>query len=218
MALNWSGLPFIFTAGVFTLLSPCSFPLLPAYISYYIGSKTQLGKVVLSGVVCSTGLILVFCMIGLAAVAARALISPYIGLLEIIAGIIIIGLGVAMLKQLTIPTHFVNVLPSRRRGYLGLFFYGIAYGMAAIGCSAPIFFSTVLYAILARGYMDGLFTFIVYALGMGGPLILLTYLIANAKKMLLDKIRRVMPQVQRFSGILLILIGIYLIAFYYYTH
>ncbi len=192
--------------------------MLPAYISYYIGSETSLRGAVPSGIVCSLGLISVFSLIGLAAVAARALIYPYLHLLEIAAGVIVIGFGVAMLVKVNISVASISVQPSTRRGYVGLFLYGIAYGMAAVGCSAPIFFSIVIYAIVAGGPIQGMLTFMVYALGMGVPLTVITYLVAKAKKIILDKIRSFMPSIQRFSGILLILIGTYLIITYYYTY
>lgn len=218
MALDWFRLSFIFTAGVFALLSPCSYPMLPGYISYYLSSNTQPRRAILSGIVCSSGLISIFSLIGSVAIVARTLIQPYLNLLEIAAGAIIIAFGVAILKKVTIPIPSIHIQPSRRRGYLGLFSYGIAYGMATIGCSAPIFFSIIFYTILAQEPLGGLLTFVVYALGMAAPLMVITYLVAKAKRILLDKIRSAMPSLQRFSGIFLILIGSYLIAFYYYTN
>jgi cytochrome c-type biogenesis protein len=36
-------LAFAFTAGVFTFFAPCSYPLLPGYLSYYLGEHTPAG-------------------------------------------------------------------------------------------------------------------------------------------------------------------------------
>ena len=35
--MNLSLLVFAFTAGLISFFSPCAFPMLPAYISYYLG-------------------------------------------------------------------------------------------------------------------------------------------------------------------------------------
>ena len=219
MHLEWSGLVFAFTAGVFTLFSPCSFPLLPGYISYYIGTETILKKAIPSGIVCSLGLILVFSLVGLVVMAAHILIQPYLNIIQIIAAIIIIIFGIIMLTKVTIPRITIPIQPSKRKGSLGLFIYGVAYGMAALACSSPIFFSVMFYATLAGGAMQGLVTFIVYALGMSIPLIIITYLIATMKQLLINRIRNALPTIQKFSGVLLILIGILLIADYYdYIH
>ncbi len=146
---------------------------------------------------------------------ARSLITPYLPLFTLASGIIIIGLGIATLMKIVVPLPLKSIRLSKGKGYLGLFLYGIAYGMSTISCSAPIFFSIIFSALVAGGHIDAALTFIIYASGMGIPLIVITYLIAKAKKKILNKIRDSMPLVQKFSGLLLLIIGIYLIIYSY---
>ena len=197
MSYEWSGLVFAFTAGLFTFLSPCSYPMLPGYISYYIGSAPVFKKALLSGVVCSLGLIIVFSLVGLIVFIVGAFINPYLKMLQIVAAVIIIGFGVILLMRVTMPRLSMSIPPPMRRGYLGLFLYGIAYGMAALACSSPIFLSVILYASLSGGSMQALVTFLVYSLGMGTPLIVITYLVATMKQLLINRIRSTLPVIQR---------------------
>lgn len=215
MALDLSGLIFAFTAGVFSLLSPCGFPMLPGYISYYVGSKTSLRKAVPDGVACTLGLITVFSIIGAIASILGSVINPYITILELVAGIVTIFLGISMLTEIKLPRFSVSLKAPEQKGVTGIFFYGALYGLAALGCSAPIFFAVLFWAIAGGGLLNGIVTFIVYAVGMGLPLILTTVLVAMAKEIALKRIVEMLPLLQKISGLILIIIGIYLIYFYY---
>ncbi|MFQ6080714.1 MAG: cytochrome c biogenesis CcdA family protein [Candidatus Bathyarchaeia archaeon] len=215
MPLDLPGLTFIFAAGASALLSPCGFPMLPGYISYYMGSKASLGKAVPSGVACTLGLVTVFSIIGAMASILGSLINPYIPLLELVAGLATIVLGVSMLIEIKFPTFSLPLRAPKRRGFIGLFLYGAVYGLATLGCSAPIFFAILFWAIAGGGVLTGIITFMIYAMGMGLPLILTTILLAMAKEMTLKRMVKMLPWLQRISGIILIIIGVYLIYFYY---
>ncbi len=214
MSLDPSGLTFIFTAGVFALFSPCGFPMLPGYISYYMGTKTSLGRAIPGGIACTLGLVTIFSIIGALATALGGLLSVYIPLLEIVAGIFTIFLGIIIMFELKYPIFGLPIKAPKQKGFIGLFLYGIAYGMATLGCSAPIFFSILSYAIAAGSILQGIVTFIVYAIGMGLPLLIVTVLIVKTKKFILTRIVRLIPLIQKISGMVLVFIGIYLIYFY----
>jgi cytochrome c biogenesis protein CcdA len=87
--------------------------------------------------------------------------------------------------------------------------------MATIGCSAPIFLSILSYAIAVGGLIQVILTFIVYASGMGLPLIVITILMVEAKNLMLNKIMKMTQQLHKISGIALIFIGLYLTYFYF---
>jgi len=210
-----SGLTLIFTAGALTLLSPCGFPMLPGYISYYMGAKASLEKAVSGGVACTLGLLTVFSAIGVVVSTLGSLVSRYIPLLELVAGLIVISMGISMIAEIRFPTFFTISRAPRQRGLIGVFLYGVVYGLAALGCSAPIFFSILFYAVSAGGLFYGMITFVVYALGMGLPIIITTILVAKAKKFMLERMLKMIPWFQKIGGIVLIIIGAYLIYFYY---
>jgi len=214
LSLGFSWLMFVLAAGASALLSPCGYALLPGYISYYMGTKTSLRKAVPTGVACTLGLISVFSVIGLLASALGSLISPYVLALNLIAGLTIIFLGISMLVKIRFPT--IPVKAPKRKGLIGIFLYGVVYGLAALGCSAPIFFSILFYAVTAGGALFVLVIFIIYALGMSVPLVITTILVAKAKEFFLKRITKITPWIQKISGIVLIIIGVYL-AYIYYT-
>ncbi|MGD8566388.1 MAG: cytochrome c biogenesis protein CcdA [Candidatus Bathyarchaeota archaeon] len=201
-------------AGVFALLSPCGYPMLPGYISYYLGSKLSVEKALRGGVTCALGLLTVYSIIGIIVSAIGGVISPYIPFLELVAGVAIIVMGVFMIIEIRFLTFFERLRAPINKGLIGLFLYGIVYGLATLGCSAPIFFSIVLYAIVSGGALFGFVTFFFYAVGMSFPILLTTILVAKAKQLMLNKIMDITPLLQKISGLILVGIGIYLIYYY----
>ena len=215
MSFDPSSLAFIFTAGALALFSPCGFPMLPGYISYYMGVKASLEKTVAGGVACTLGLLTVFSAIGVVVSTLGSLISRYIPLLELVAGLLVILMGVSMIFEIRFPTFFTISRAPRQRGIIGVFLYGVLYGLATLGCSAPIFFSMLFYAFASGGPLYGIVTFVVYAIGMGLPIVITTILVAGAKKFMLERMVKMIPWFQKASGIILIIIGAYLLYFYY---
>ncbi len=215
LSLDSAGLLFVFTSGVFSLFSPCGIPMLPGYISYYMGSNVSLEKALSSGIICTTGLIIVFSIIGVIVSFLGSIIYPYIQLFEVVVGLTMIILGISMFIEKKLFFFSLPVKAPKQKGYLGFFLYGAVYGMATLGCSAPIFFSILFYAINVGGIVQGVITFIIYAFGMGAPMILITLIIAKTKRLLLEKILRMTPWLQKISGLMLIVVGIYLISYYF---
>ena len=214
MSLDPSNLTFAFVAGASAFLSPCGYPMLPGYISYYMGTELSSINALYTGVTCTLGLITTFSIIGAVASILGNIINPYIPLLELLAGVTTVLFGVSMLFDINIP--FTPALKApKQKGFIGIYLYGIIYGLATLGCSAPIFFATLFWAIAQSGPINGLITFLVYSLGMGVPLITTTILVSLVKKKIIKRLTKLTPKIQKFSGIILVFIGVYLIYYYY---
>lgn len=195
----------VLTAGLLSSFSPCSFPLLPGYISYYI----SLGLEAIPGAIaCIFGLIIFFFFIGVASSMVGAILSSYIPYMPLIAGIAIITMSFLIFFGIKISLPIGILRFQRKKGMFGMFIYGIIYGLVASSCSAPIFLSIIFYA-LASGLIYGILAFLVYAIGMGIPIILITILISKAKPLIIKKIP--ISLIQKINGVILIIIGIYLV-------
>lgn len=189
----------------------------PAYVSYYLGiqsSPARLGRATVGGLVCALGLFSVFSIIGFLASTVSSLIAAHISFLELVAGILTFVMGLVLLAKLEIPglSRFVTKAPARK-GLLGLFFYGILYGLATVSCSAPIFLSVLVYAV-SSGALWAFTSFVIYAFGMGLPLVVITVAMAKTKEARFEKIALLSPTLQRLAGIVLVLAGAYIIYQY----
>lgn len=232
-----ASLIFALSAGMVTFFSPCSLPLLPAYVSYYLGLKgvTEgrdliqrealreeptlnliLRRGLLGGLMVSVGMIFIFGSIGVLTGFLGRVVAPYIRLMPLIVGPILGAMGVLMLLGLH-PTFSIGFRASERRDWGGLFSYGVLYGLAAAGCSAPIFISIVFYAVSRGGWFEGTLTLLFYAVGMSAPLMGVTLLVTGAKEAAVQRLYQVMPIIRRIGALILILVGIYLLYYWHIT-
>ncbi|MFC1754786.1 cytochrome c biogenesis CcdA family protein [Thermoproteota archaeon] len=203
-----------FTAGIFVLLSPCGYALIPGYISYHLGAEVTFSRALKGGVMSTIGLITVFSILGFLSLLATELIRPYLTWLIVFSAIVMIGFGALIIIGFSFKSSYFQIGVPDKRGMMGFFVFGIAYGLGAAGCTAPIFFSVILSAVINSGTFGGLLSFIAYAFGVGIPLMITSILVATAKQPLLSKINSITPKLHKFSGVTMILVGFYLIYFY----
>lgn len=150
-------LPFgyAFGAGMVTTVSPCGIAMLPAYISLYLGAKEEgfwtkssLRRVAraltMSGVV-TLGFVIFFGIMGVTLSLGGQFLLAYIPWAAVIIGAALILLGIYLLVRGHIYTNLLGRLAGRlgKKGDLGIrgfLIFGIAYGIAALNCTLPIFF------------------------------------------------------------------------------
>lgn len=216
MSLDLPGLVFAFTAGIFAIFSPCGYALIPGYISYYLGRDFSVTRAIIGGFTCMLGLITVFTIIGFMASMIGEVLMRNIPLLDLIAGIALVVMGFMTLTHRELPYFRFSAKPSQRKDLAGLYVFGVIYGLAGVGCSAPIFLSVIFYA-LTRDLTNGVVSLLLYAFGMGFPLMITSLLLSKAKDYMIGRIFMETRRIQKISGIMLIIVGVYLLYYHYIT-
>lgn len=213
------GLFFPFLAGAATLLNPCGWALLPGYVSFLIGATAKPTRALAFGLLTSAGFIAIFGAIGLAVSVARTgLGERVLGYLVLASGVLVLLLAVSMLLQRPLlPLHFLPRLPTDV-GYSSMLMFGLAYGLASLACSAPLFFSVIAYSLAVGGFVNAALTLTLYGLGMGGPLIVISGLVANGNEIMIGRLSRLVPRVQRTASLGLLAVGGYVLYFYYLNY
>lgn len=212
---------FSFSLGAAAFFSPCGFPMLPAYLAYYLprgaDGERGMGRALLRGLaggaLAGAGAFLVLLLIGAAAVALGAPFKQRVVLLELVGGLLVIGLGVATLLGRG-PSARLALRPSRRQDALGLAGFGALYAGVAASCVAPLLLSVLVLALGAPTPLDGALYVLAYALGLATLLMLATALVATAQDALLARMKRILPHVEKASGVLLVLVGLYLVYYW----
>ena len=225
-------LPFgyAFGAGMVTTVSPCGIAMLPAYISLYLGAeKEDFGArsslrrgaraLTMSGMV-TLGFVVFFGIMGAILSLGGQFLLTYIPWAAVIIGVALVLLGIYLL----FGGHFYTNLPARLAGRLGkngelgikgFLIFGIAYGIAALSCTLPVFLTVVGSALAMKGFTSGLFQFISFALGMGFVIAIVTIGSTLFKETVNRWLHRLVPVVARFSGLLLIFAGGYILYFWF---
>jgi len=221
---------FAFGAGIVAAVNPCGFAMLPAYLSLYLGSQEEgfekrsaLGRssrALLIGGVVSLGFVLLFGLAGVLVAAGGSAIlgaMPWVG--TVIGGALIL-MGLWMLAGRTIYTGFFERLAARvgdptMMGVRGFFLFGLAYGLASLSCTLPVFLAVVGGGLTAGSFASGAGQFASYGLGMTSVLLVLTLALALFKRGVVSRLHGIVPYVQILSAALLVVAGAYIVFYWW---
>ena len=215
--LNHISPPLAFLAGLVSFLSPCVLPLVPAYVAYLGGKAGDLeapvrSRLILAGTAFVIGLTVVFVLFFY---AFQAILSPFLLLLEPLAGILVIILALQLVGIfrpvfLQREHRFMTTAPTGG-GVGGGLLLGLGFATGWTPCVGP-----TLGAILTSGFVQGttgrgLLLILSYSLGLGLPFLLLAagFEWATPAVRALNRRRRVIDFV---SAGVLVLMGILLLT------
>lgn len=218
--MSEASLAFAFSAGLVASLNPCAFAMLPAFVAYYLGLDDDAARPGLArrlvqglavGLSMTAGFLAVFAVLGaFVSLAGRGLLR-YQDVVGVAVGLALGGLGAWLAGGRELHVFVPNpVRPPRERSLPSSAVYGVAYGLASLACTLPIFFVVVGAAFLEGSVVDGLSLFLAYSLGMGAVVVAVSVSAALFKGGVGRFLRYAMPLVQRASGALLILAGTFI--------
>lgn len=217
---------FAFAAGMVAAFNPCGFAMLPAYISWFLGTAsanegdpsqptaTLALQAVRVSVALTAGFAAVFLLAGTLITQASVTVQQYTPWLTVIIGVALVPLGLATMAGWQPKV----ALPTIQRGGGGrdlrsMFWFGVSYATVSLSCTIPAFLVAVSGVLDRGGLLNGLTVFGAYSLGMGAVLTLLTVALAVFHRGLVARIRRVLPVIPRVAGALLAVAGAY-VAYY----
>ncbi len=217
-----TSLVFAFASGVFLLLSPCGIPMLPAYLAYYLGGaesanagwSKSAARGLIGGLIASAGALVVLGILSaIGYFAGNAVTSRFIDL-ELVGGIIVIAMGAWFVagKDLAFA---VPVSASGKPGIVGLLTFGGLYAAVAAGCSFAIFIGFIFIALAAPTPLDVILQFASFGLGFSILLVGVTIGASTASAQFLNRVKRAVPVVKRLAGVVMVLMGVYLINYWW---
>jgi len=219
-------------AGLLSFLSPCVFPLVPSYLAMLAGSSVAELRTVTGGAAAAVGpsadaadirkraflrslfftlgFTVVFVLLGLVFSQANAMIGGQSRIWSILAGLVIIVLGVNVAFDLLAFLNIEKRFHATRRpgGLVSSFLFGAAFGAGWSPCVGPILASILLMAgtgSLAKAAI--LLAF--YSAGLALPFLLAGTFFGRLEG-LLKAMKKRMGLVKAISGLLLVAIGLYM--------
>lgn len=184
-------------AGVLSFTSPCALPLVPGYIGYMSGVSARRGRTLLSAAIFVAGFALVFTLLGAASSAAASLIAANRQLLDRLAGIVIVLLGLFLLGLVPLPGLLRErrpLLEHVRPGPEGALLLGVAYAFGWTPCIGPILGAILALAAAEGTAREGALLLLLYSLGLGVPFLLAALFI--------DRFRAVSAWIRRRSALI----------------
>jgi len=214
--LDIASLSLSFTAGFLATLAPCSLPMLPSYVAYYMNigqgrrsPLTYLGFSIATAMGFTSAYLVVGVLpaFGVSRLAERvSAVTPFIGAFLVLAGLLTAFSDVLG----RVPT--ISSLATKKVGYRGLLIYGVGYGAASMSCSLPVFILLVLQSASSGGFTGILASFMAYGLGAAAMIVPLTFAVAYSNQVLLERFMSLLPHVKKVSALVLVAAGLYMIA------
>ncbi len=207
-------------AGLVSFLSPCVLPLVPPYLVFLAGTSLERfadkepaprvkRDTVAAAVLFVLGFSTVFVALGASASVIGSLIRAYSGLLAVIAGIVIVIMGLHFLGLTRI-----DLLHRQKRldvakpvGLWGAYVMGLAFAFGWTPCIGPILAAILAVAASEQTVTKGASLLAVYSLGLGIPFIAAAFAIEPFAAFL-SRFRHYLHRVEQAMGALLVLTGI----------
>lgn len=223
-ALWWT---YAFVLGAIAAFNPCGFALLPAYLGLYLGDQGGGSGVLprarrsltVAAVVAVTFTALFGAMGAVFSLASSAIVRvlPWAGLA---VGVVLVLVGGLILAGSSIGGSLPHRLADRfgrsageggTRGYAA---FGLAYGIASLGCTLPLFMALMGTAVAAGGRLAAVIAFALYGAGMAAVLGVLTLAAGMATVGAVRRVRSVTRFVSVLSAALLLLSGAFVIYYW----
>jgi cytochrome c-type biogenesis protein len=203
--------------GLASAASPCLLPLYPAFLAYLTGSASADGTAAhkrkisaFLGLAVLAGVLTIMLAIGLLFVAIKAPLSLLLAVAVPLIDALLISLGVLLLAG---RNPFLKLSSVRVPGTNGpvsqAYVYGLFLGPIALPCAGPFLIATLGIAIGAAGTLSTMATFVVFGLGFGLPLVLLSVLARARQDTVVRFIASHHRHIELLSGLLLIGAGIW---------
>lgn len=208
-----------FVAGILSFLSPCVLPLVPSYLSFVTGMSLedlQQGvdrrATLIHSLLFVAGFSIIFITLGASASFLGVFLRYYEVWIARIGGALIIVLGL----HLTGIFRIAPLMRERRvqvndkpAGYVGTIGVGAAFGAGWTPCIGPVLGAILTLAGTEESVGAGVLLLSVYSLGLAIPF-LISALALDLFLNTFSRFRRLLPLVEKASGVMLIVLGLLL--------
>ncbi len=212
-------------AGGASFFAPCSVGLIPAYMGFLLQgadkkdasqrtlTTLRAGLLTAAGIVSVYGALAVLLWI-LGMLGFNEQIQASLPVLSPIMAIVLIVFGVLMLFKVSWDWLAKRMGLGALDGRRGFYTFGVGYGLAAFGCTGPIFLPVLLAGFLA-GAGTGFLVFLAYSVAIAAFVFVAAVLVATGHQTGLRKMLAKTEVITKLSAVLLISAGAYLLWFWW---
>lgn len=213
-------IPAALVAGIVSFLSPCVLPLVPPYLIYLTGATIEhvandeqeavsRRAVMISALMFVLGFSTVFTMLGASASLIGSVIRAYAAQLSIVAGVLIILMGLHFLglTRIRLLMREGRLAMPKPVGLWGAYVMGLAFAFGWTPCIGPILAAILSVAAAEATVTKGAGLLAVYSLGLGIPFLLAAFMVERFSSVF-ARMKKHLVHVERVMGALMILTGI----------
>ncbi|HSU69311.1 MAG TPA: cytochrome c biogenesis protein CcdA [Tepidisphaeraceae bacterium] len=207
-------------AGLVSFLSPCVLPLVPPYLIYLTGATIEHVEsdetpaasrraVMMSALLFVLGFSTVFIALGASASLIGGVIRAWSAELSILAGIVIIVMGLHFLglTRIGLLMREGRMEIPKPVGLWGAYIMGLAFAFGWTPCIGPILAAILSIAAAEATVTKGAGLLAVYSAGLGIPFLLAAFMIEQFSN-LFARMKGHLANVERAMGVLMVITGI----------
>lgn len=212
-------------AGLLSFVSPCVLPIVPPYLAWLAGlsfeelraeslAAERRRRILMAAFAFVLGFTTVFVALGATASVIGKTVAQYFDILSVIAGIIIIVMGLHFLGLFRIALLYREArvqVDSKPAGLVGAYIIGLAFAFGWTPCVGPVLAAILFVAGSEGTAARGALLLALYSLGIGIPF-LLAAAFAGPFLGWAARFRRHMHKIEMAMGVLLIVTGILFIT------
>jgi cytochrome c-type biogenesis protein len=213
-------IPAALIAGLVSFLSPCVLPLVPPYLVYLTGAtiehvahdesmKASRRAVMAAALMFVLGFSTVFVALGASASLIGGLIRAWSAQLSIVAGIVIIVMGLHFLglTRIGILMREGRMSMPKPVGLWGAYVMGLAFAFGWTPCIGPVLAAILSIAAAEATVTKGAALLAIYSAGLGIPFLLAAFAVEQFSS-LFTRMKRHLRTVEHVMGVLMIITGI----------
>ena len=205
---------FTFLEGIASFISPCVLPMLPIYISYFAGKEdSKTSRALLNSIGFVIGNTIIFILFAIIASYAGALALGIQKYIKILFGVVIIVLGLNYMGILKIKFLNKEIRVKKKIDDFTFFktiLFGMMFSISWTPCIGSFLGSALLLIANKQNILQGILLMLVYSIGFGIPFIISAVLIEKLKNFY-NLIKKNYKTIKIISGIILIVMGVYVI-------
>ncbi|OBH54982.1 hypothetical protein A5687_03645, partial [Mycobacterium mantenii] len=200
-----------FAAGLVAALNPCGFAMLPAYLLLVVRGQgsgasgvAAAARALAATVGMALGFLTVFGLFGVLTVSAATTVQRYLPYATVIVGAVLILLGAWLLSGRQLSGLAPRPLgprwaPTVRLG--SMYGYGISYAIASLSCTVGPFLAVTAAGLRGGSIVTGASIYLAYSTGLTLVVGVLAVAAAPASTAMVDRLRRMLPFVNRIGGV-----------------
>lgn len=211
-------------SGIFATFNPCGFAMLPAYLSLAILDPTQnlrkresTRKALRFSFAMGIGVVSVFTLFALVIFPFSTAVQRYLPFVTIAIGTVILFMGFSIISGRSVLVRKLwspHVSPTGTLvTYIG---YGVSFALGSISCTIGPFLAVTSAALSTSNFVEILSTYVVFGLGIAITVAILALITATTNQAAIRHIRNTTRKIEWISGVLLLVVGLYLVYFGWY--
>jgi cytochrome c biogenesis protein CcdA len=209
-----------FAAGMVAAFNPCGFAMLPAYLMLVIQREdarpaAAVGRALVASAAMALGFVAVFGLFGLLTLSVASTVQRYLPYGTVVIGVVLVALGIWLLAGRELPGWSMGKgarwAPTARMG--SMVGYGVGYALASLSCTVGPFLAVTGSSLRSGSALGVMGVYLAYSAGIALVVAALAVAVALASAGMIDRMRRVLPFVNRVSGLVLVVVGLY-VAYY----